>query len=100
MSNICQKHRTTITRKILQSDTLRGLDRNKTKGQAIAEIARALEKAGNFSLDTVTGDILLGDHGCRFLSFSENGETVENAAIYFVWEKLDDDRTEFLAYVS
>lgn len=99
MSNISQKERTAITKEILKSDTLRGLDRSKTKGQAITEIALALERAG-FTLDTVTGDILLGDHGSRFLSFSENGETVENAAIYFVWEKLDDVRYEFLAYVS
>jgi hypothetical protein len=99
--NITQAQKTRITRELLKFDILRGLDRSKSKGYAISKIAEALGKAG-FFLDTVTGDILLGDGGSRFLAirWGLNCVQVENASIYFVWEKLDDDRMEFLAYVS
>jgi len=98
---ITTTQRTAITRHLLKSDVLRGLDRTKSKGQAIAIIADALRNTGQFNLGLVTGDTLLGDGGSRFLPIENlNGEQVENACICFCWEKLDKDRMEFLAYVS
>ena len=94
-----QSDKTRITRELMKFDILRGLERNQSKGRAINTIAQALRLAG-FELGLVTGDILLGDHGCRFLEITKGGVGVENLSIYFVWEKLDESRMEFLAYVS
>jgi hypothetical protein len=91
-----------VSRSILKRDTLRGLDRNKSKGEAIRLIATCLEEWG-FYLNMVSGDTILGDKGQRSLAFSRDdneGRMIENARIQFVWEKLDDERMEFLAYVS
>lgn len=96
---ITQAQKTRITRELLKFDILRGLERNKTKGNAINFIAQALRLAG-FELGLVTGDTILGDNGCRFLEITKDGMGVENASVYFVWEKLDESRMEFLAYVS
>lgn len=102
-TTITTKERTAITRELLTKDVLRGIDRTKTKGQAINVIAQCLEKCG-FELNLVTGDILLGPHNTRHLSFARRdcGESIENSSVVFVWEELNKSGslTEFIAYLS
>lgn len=102
-TTISANERTSITRQLLAQDVLRGLDRTKTKGQAINVIAQCLDKCG-FELGIVPGDILLGPYNTRYLSFSRKGvsQIVENCSVVFVWEQLDKSGRvmEFISYLS
>lgn len=102
-TTISANERTLITRQLLAQDVLRGLDRTKTKGQAISVIAQCLDRCG-FELDLVPGDILLGAHNTRHLSFSRKdaGQSIENSSVVFVWEQLDRNGKvmEFISYLS
>lgn len=107
-TTITTAERRAITQGILNSNVLRGNDRTKTKGQALAVINSILKECG-FYLNLVPGDIIMGDHGQRQLSFTREGaedQSIENASINFVWENLTGTKYsshkiwEFLAYVA
>lgn len=105
-THLTVSERKAITKGILSCDLLRGLDRTKTKGQALGAINAILNEQG-FFLNMVPGDIIMGDHGNRSLPFSRQGQdqSIENASITFVWEELSGikwgaKRWEFIAYVS
>jgi len=84
---------------------------NPTKG--VVALQRALDTVG-FHLDTVYGDILLGDQGNRLLVFRKTGEKVSpleehpevvTSRISFSWELLGKDKNgdpiyEILCYPS
>ena len=108
-TTITTAERRAITEAILNTQLFRGLDRTKTKGEAISALCCLLDRFG-FNLQMVPGDIIMGDHGQRNLSFSRHDEeqSVENATIHFGWENLsgsfwtdhNSKRYEFIAYVS
>lgn len=93
--------RTAITRQLLTKDVLRGIDRTKTKGQALNIIGDCLNKCG-FELGLVSGDIILGDRGQRILPFNRANcdNSIENSGIVFVWEKTGNNSMEFIVYLS
>jgi hypothetical protein len=103
-TTITSAERAKITAEILKKPVLRGLDRMRSKGYAIAEVADALRIAG-FELDMVPGDILLGYHNTRRLSFSRpDGEKIENSDVVFTWDFVSGTpgipNFEFIGYLS
>lgn len=99
-TTITTAERRAITESILSKPLLRGLDRTKTKGQALNVISECLSNCG-FNLNMVSGDTIMGDKGQRQLMFRRKGEdqSIDNASINFVWEDLGWNKYEFLAYV-
>lgn len=80
--------------------------------QGLVEITDVLTENG-YSLDMVTGDLLIGDKGNRTLTFRKANDTedaffeyptIENSRIALSWENLanegDDPSIEIIAYVS
>lgn len=87
-------------------------DREGGKSSAIGLIGSILDKCG-FTLDMVSGDLILGQKGNRLLSFRKKVESndpfvegleVVNSRISFTWENLSNDQYkpnyQILAYVS
>ena len=73
---------------------------------AISPLAEALRSVG-FTLDMVTGDLLLGGKGTRHLTFRrthpdsyEEFPVIENSRISLNWEELEPGRVEVIAYAS
>ncbi len=110
------KQRRLLGGKLADSKILGGNKRVDSKGQGISEVTRVLDEAG-YSLDMVAGDLLLGDHGTRLLSFRKaNAEGAdpfseepqyENCRVSFTWENINSNcphgslpRYEILAYLS
>ena len=107
------KQRRLLTGKLAESKILGGTQRVDGKGQGVNEVARVLGEAG-YSLDMVAGDLLLGDHGTRLLSFRKaNAEGAdpfseepqyENCRVSFTWENISPryslPRYEIIAYLS
>jgi hypothetical protein len=101
---------TTPLRRALNSDvcesfTLTGRSRKTTIGKALTELAEIFSRHG-FSLDMVTGDIMLGDSGNRLLPYRvaheqafEEHPMIENSRVSFSWYK-EGDLVEIVAYVS
>lgn len=106
-TTITATERAKITNAILDKNVLRGLDRSKSKGYAIAEVADALRNSG-FELELVPGDILLGNKNTRRLSFYRKGMdqmgVIKNSDVVFTWEKvggtMEAPHFEFIAYLS
>lgn len=90
---------------ISRTPILIGTDRRTTKGKALNELASLMGRHG-FTLDMVTGDLLLGDSGTRLLpfrvthpeSFNEHPE-ITNSRVSFSWH-IEGDYTEITAYIS
>jgi len=92
-----------ISNELASTPATNGCLRTLSKGMVLNVICDILRKSG-YTLDTVTGDILLGDKGNRILPVitdDENTSTVDNMAISFTWEKLDENGSmEYIAYVA
>ena len=105
--------RRNLSKAIHASPVLTGNQKVHKPGAAISALAAACTAAG-FTLDMVSGDLLLGDKGTRHLPFRAalpegadpftEGEAVETC-IVFVWENLGRGRDgqpefEIIAYAA
>jgi hypothetical protein len=83
-------------------------------GKALTVLTKALDSVG-YTLDMVTGDLLLGDKGTRMLTFRRKstnpdpyveGPEIENSRISFNWEVTSKEsdygpkKYEVVAYTS
>jgi hypothetical protein len=94
------------------SDVLKGIQKVRKPSEGISVISNILGKLG-YTLDMVSGDMLLGDKNTRHLPFRKkwDGEDpfnehpqIENSRINFTWENLENRRhtpsIEIIAYAS
>jgi hypothetical protein len=104
--NILSSKRRGVNAALNASPSLSGNMRHGSTTSGLQELTRILAAHG-FSLDIVRGDTIIGDRGIVTLPFrptSDDSATelpqVTNSFAVFSWTKLDEDRTEVLAYLS
>jgi hypothetical protein len=94
------------------SSILKGIQKVRKPSEGVSEVNKILDNLG-YTLDMVSGDILLGDQNTRHLSFRKKwtGEDpfnehpqIENSRIVFTWENLErpgrNPSIEIIAYAS
>lgn len=92
---LTKKERIRIQSAFHKNKILGGNIKVDSKGKALQEIGKELSRCG-FTLDMVTGDLILGPQGMRLLPFSRKsknpyieGTPIENSRISFTWENLE-----------
>ena len=112
--NISKRERIKITNQIHKSKMLGGNLKVDSISKGLHELGNILDVCG-FSLDMVSGDMVMGPEGNALLVFrrkTENpfieGQEIENSRISFTWENLEPledgaeikKRYEILAYLT
>lgn len=109
-SKLTAPERRRITNSLGRYKELDGNIKVPSLGTAISKLAAAIDEAG-FTLEMVSGDILLGDKGNRHLPFMRKptgsdafaeGPRVEGCFINFTWENLSREGRsyEVIAYLT
>jgi len=114
--NVDARDRRLISKELEKYPELKGIVKVESKSKALSLITKALDDAGGFKLDMVTGDEILGDKGSKLLTYSagdvnDDGVTnddsdwpsVSNSRINFTWEAMGDGSNkvyEIIAYVT
>jgi len=110
-SKLTASERRKITGSLGRYKELDGNIKVPSLGEAINKLAAALDEAG-FTLEMVSGDILLGDRGNRRLPFMRKpptgsdafteGPRVEGCFINFTWENISREGRsyEVIAYLT
>lgn len=113
LSFLTAKERKQINAALHANPIFGGIKKVYEARDAISPLAEALTSVG-FTLDMVSGDLLMGDRGSRQLSFRrlhpeafEEHPMIDNSRISFTWEDLGYGRNnaeapsvEIIAYVS
>lgn len=111
---ISKKERIKITNQISKSKMLGGNLKVDSISKGLHELGNILDVCG-FSLDMVSGDMVMGPEGNALLTFRRKtdnpfieGQEIENSRISFTWENLEPledgaeikKRYEILAYLT
>ena len=112
--NISKRERIKITNQIHKSKMLGGNLKVDSISKGLHELGNILDVCG-FSLDMVSGDMVMGPEGNALLTFRRKtdnpfieGQEIENSRISFTWENLEPledgaeikKRYEILAYLT
>lgn len=109
LDHISTSERNKIIREFHKYKELGGNKKLAKKEQGLTIVNHALQQCG-FYLELVPGDIMIGPKNQRLLPFcrtaqnaEDDGITIENSRVAFVWENLGSDNNpsyEILAYLS